>query len=737
MPDQLLEHDEFFRRVGYRFLFLLLLLVPLITGGCSSAEVRVAKADSGFLDLSRTDLSNPVRLTGFWLAREADEESLSDLQATTGWQPVAVPDYFLKQGFPSEGSVWYRLDLDLPLPAKQLKGFIQHVNNAHALYVSEPGQPPRRIAASGWPAVNADETLLSRAPVTFILPAATSVTLYWNVANHNNLHGGPFHAPYLGTIDGIDQMLLWRAAEVFALFGMFVLVTVVFLTYWWAHRSELETLATGLLSLTMAIRTVAQSGALELMFPAFMNFEIRILLEAITFLLVPGLIGVFLWSFFPHDMRSVRVGRFVLAPPHMIPDADDESVIEAPRGWRAFNTYAILTSAAVGLVLTAVSIVSSPELTSYLAAAARFFYGVLAVAVTILLVQVVRRRRLMAWAVAVGTFALVAAGVHDILYAGGLIPGTRYMLTYGFFAFVLAQTYALIGRYVYYSDTTRASAILLRDEVELRTRELRAATIAAHAANLAKSHFLSAVSHELRSPLASILGYNRILQEELHEVLEPQHREFFNTVRASGERLTSLVNEILDFARIEAGMIDLTILPVEARDAADEVMGQLFPMARDKGLTLRADFGDVDMLVMADQQRLRQVLLNLVSNAVKFTESGEIVLTAREAELPSTPACAIMVTDTGPGISPDFIPLLFDRFTQEERLYNETQRGTGLGLTISRELVTKMGGTIEVESRLNEGSTFTLILPLAPAEERFAAYSGGDGARTLETASRP
>ena len=166
-------------------------------------------------------------------------------------------------------------------------------------------------------------------------------------------------------------------------------------------------------------------------------------------------------------------------------------------------------------------------------------------------------------------------------------------------------------------------------------------------------------------------------------------------------------------------------------------MGQLFPMARDKGLTLRSDFGDVDMLVMADQQRLRQVLLNLVSNAVKFTQSGEIVLTAREAELPSGAACAIMVTDTGPGISPDFIPFLFDRFTQEERLYNETQRGTGLGLTISRELVTKMGGTIEVESRLNEGSTFTLILPLAPAEERFSALPGGDGASTLETAFRP
>jgi signal transduction histidine kinase len=143
----------------------------------------------------------------------------------------------------------------------------------------------------------------------------------------------------------------------------------------------------------------------------------------------------------------------------------------------------------------------------------------------------------------------------------------------------------------------------------------------------------------------------------------------------------------------------------------------MYPLSRDKGLDLQMAFGEGEAYVIADPMRLRQVLLNLVSNAIKFTRVGEIVVSIRETTLEHAPGWSISVSDTGPGISPDFLPHVFERFTQEDRLYNETQRGTGLGLSVSRELVTRMRGTIDVVSTLEEGSTFTVTLPRAETEQ--------------------
>ena len=151
---------------------------------------------------------------------------------------------------------------------------------------------------------------------------------------------------------------------------------------------------------------------------------------------------------------------------------------------------------------------------------------------------------------------------------------------------------------------------------------------------------------------------------------------------------------------------------LEVRPLVEEVMRQLYPLAVQKQLFFETRFEEGVAYVYADAMRLRQVLVNLLSNAVKFTERGGVTLHAAPARLGDHPAVALSVRDTGPGISPDFLPRIFDRFTQEDRLSGKHQ-GSGLGLTITRELTLRMGGHVTVESELDRGSTFTVVLPAA------------------------
>lgn len=243
----------------------------------------------------------------------------------------------------------------------------------------------------------------------------------------------------------------------------------------------------------------------------------------------------------------------------------------------------------------------------------------------------------------------------------------------------------------------------------------------AQMASEAKSRFLSAVSHELRTPLTSILGYTDILEDEAKERLRPDEHEYLRTVRESGERLLSLVNDLLDVRAAESGHLQVETASFAAMDVVHEVVRQLYPLAEAKGIHLSAH-GKAGLWVRADEARLRQVLLNLTSNAIKFTEEGAVTIEVTEGMLPgsgdtSSSGIAFRVRDTGIGIAPEFMPSLFESFTQEKSTRRSAQMGTGLGLAISRELVQRMGGVISVESEPGLGSVFMFVLPAAAMHE--------------------
>jgi signal transduction histidine kinase len=270
-----------------------------------------------------------------------------------------------------------------------------------------------------------------------------------------------------------------------------------------------------------------------------------------------------------------------------------------------------------------------------------------------------------------------------------------------------------VGRVARALDTLRLKLIAATEDRNLREAELRQAKLAAEAANRAKSDFLANMSHELRTPLNAVLGFSEILANQIAGPLSARYCEYAGNINDAGQHLLSLINDVLDLAKVEVGRVELDDAVVDLTQTVRACERIIRPRAASAMLDPVVDVPDDSLLVRGDERRLKQIILNLVSNAVKFTPQGGRVVVA--GRLLATRETILTVADTGIGMKPEEVPIALEAFRQIDSAANRQYDGTGLGLPLAKNLVELHGGTLTVDTTPGHGTTIKVTLPAARA----------------------
>jgi signal transduction histidine kinase len=269
----------------------------------------------------------------------------------------------------------------------------------------------------------------------------------------------------------------------------------------------------------------------------------------------------------------------------------------------------------------------------------------------------------------------------------------------------------------------------MTEELKLQHTTSERARIAAEEANRAKSQFLANMSHELRTPLTAIVGYSDLIQWQMDEG-EEVPPDFVESIRRAGSHLQTLINDILDLSKIEAGKMDLDVSQFGLEPFIAEVVATVQPLSDQNENTIVVD-NRYSGTIRSDDTKMRQILLNLLSNACKFTKNGTITLTVDRVTRDNSDCISYSVQDTGIGMTTAQIANLFQAFTQADPSTTRKYGGTGLGLALSRRLAVMLGGELTVQSEIDRGSTFTVTLPMIADEPPSTSHANDEPTSAL------